>query len=118
MSVKLAVLACAASLITAPAFAHAYLKHASPGIGATVKAAPPALVLTYTEDLAVPFCKVVVTGPGGKRVSARPRAVPGHRDELSVPLHIAAAGTYHVVWHALSADTHKTQGSFTFSVAD
>jgi methionine-rich copper-binding protein CopC len=116
MNARIAVLACAASLIAAPAFAHAFLKHASPGVGAMVKTPPPALVLTYTEDLEVPFCKVVVTGPGGAQVSAKPRAVPGHRDELSVPLHITAAGTYHVTWHALSVDTHKTEGSFSFTV--
>jgi methionine-rich copper-binding protein CopC len=27
-----------------------------------------------------------------------------------------ATGTYTVTWHALSVDTHKTQGSFSFTV--
>jgi methionine-rich copper-binding protein CopC len=42
--------------------------------------------------------------------------VPGHADELTVPLHITAPGKYIVTWHALSADTHKTKGSFSFTV--
>lgn len=111
-----ASLCLAASLCASPAFAHAFLKSASPGVGATVAAAPGALVLTYTEDLEVPFCKVAVTAPGGALVSGRPVAVAGHADELSVPLHITSPGTYHVTWHALSVDTHKTQGSFSFTV--
>jgi methionine-rich copper-binding protein CopC len=27
-----------------------------------------------------------------------------------------AAGTYKVIWHATDADTHKTQGSYRFTV--
>ena len=27
-----------------------------------------------------------------------------------------AAGTYKVEWHAVSTDTHKTQGSYSFTV--
>jgi len=33
-----------------------------------------------------------------------------------VPLHITAPGKYTVTWHALSQDTHKTQGSFSFTI--
>jgi methionine-rich copper-binding protein CopC len=101
-----------------PALAHAFLTKASPSVGSTVATPPAALVLSFTEDLEVPFCTVTVTDAAGKAVqTARPQAVPGHADELSVPLHITTPGKYRVIWHALSVDTHKTQGDFTFTVA-
>jgi copper resistance protein C len=35
---------------------------------------------------------------------------------MRVGLKAAGPGTYHMHWHALSVDTHTTQGSFTFHV--
>ncbi len=100
-----------------PAFAHAFLKHADPAAGSSNPTPPASLVLTYTEDLEVPFCTVVVTDAAGNQVqTAKPAPVAGHPDEISVPLHITAPGKYTVTWHALSVDTHKTQGDFSFNV--
>jgi hypothetical protein len=113
LALGLCLLAAAASA----ARAHAFLKHANPVPGSTVAERPASLLLTYTEDLAVPFCTVTVTDSAGHAVqTAKPEPVPGHADELTVPLHITAPGKYIVTWHALSADTHKTKGSFSFTV--
>jgi len=102
---------------TAPAFAHAFLKQAVPAVGSIVPTPPPALLLTYTEDLEIPFCTVTVADSAGNPVqTAKPQPVPSHPDEISIPLHITAPGRYTVTWHALSVDTHKTQGSFSFTV--
>jgi copper resistance protein C len=35
---------------------------------------------------------------------------------MRVGLKSLSPGTYRVRWHALSVDTHKTEGSFTFRV--
>ncbi|HUM08700.1 MAG TPA: copper resistance protein CopC [Acidocella sp.] len=106
-----------AALAPVPAFAHAFLKSAEPGVGAVVATPPAQLLLTYTEGLEVPFCTVTVKGPDGTAVqTAKPQPVPGHEDEMSVPLHITAPGKYTVTWHALSDDGHKTQGSFSFTI--
>lgn len=105
------------TLATAPAFAHAFLKQADPAVGSIVPTAPSALLLSFTEDLEVPFCTVTVTGGAGNPVqTAKPQPVPGHPDEISIPLRITAPGRYTVTWHALSVDTHKTQGAFSFTV--
>ncbi|HQT47797.1 MAG TPA: copper resistance protein CopC, partial [Acidocella sp.] len=78
---------------------------------------PSNLLLTYTEGLETHFCTVTVTGAGGKAVqTAKPRPVPGHENEMTVPLHITASGKYTVIWHAVSVDTHHTHGSFSFTV--
>ncbi len=100
-----------------PAFAHAFLKGSLPAVGATVASAPKALTLNFTEDLEVPFCTVTVTDSAGKQVNdGAPQAVPGHPDELSVKVTITQPGKYKVTWHALSVDTHKTQGDYSFTV--
>ena len=99
-----------------PAFAHAFLKKADPAAGATVAQAPKTLLLTFTEDLETQFCKVSVTDTMGMNAGNAPQAVTGHPDKLLVPLSITMPGKYTVIWHALSTDTHKTEGSFSFTV--
>jgi methionine-rich copper-binding protein CopC len=105
-------------LAASPASAHAYLTTAEPAAGSVVAAPPAKLVMHFTEALAVPFCTVTVSDSAGKTFNtAKPETIPGHDDSLSVPLDITAPGKYTVTWHALSADTHKTQGHFTFTVS-
>ena len=41
---------------------------------------------------------------------------PNNKSELDVKLKPLEAGTYTVKWHALSVDTHTTEGDFTFQV--
>jgi len=101
-----------------PAFAHAHLQSSVPAANSVLTAAPKTLLMTFTEDLSVPFCSVTVTdGMGMNDAAGKPQAVPGHPNELLVPLNIQMAGKITVTWHALSADTHKTQGTFSFTVA-
>ena len=101
-----------------PAFAHAFLVKANPAVGSTVKTAPKALILTFTEALEVPFCSVAVTDEMGMDDAAgKPQSVPGHPDQLLVPLNISMPGKINVSWHALSVDTHKTEGHFSFTVS-
>jgi copper resistance protein C len=101
----------------APALAHAFLAKSDPPVGSIVKTAPKTLLLTFTEDLEVPFCQVMVTDSMGMNDAAgKPQAVPGHPNQLLVPLNIQMPGKITVTWHALSVDTHKTEGSFSFTV--
>lgn len=101
-----------------PAWAHAMLEKAVPAVGSTVKAAPKELTLTFSEGVEPAFTTVEVTDAGGKRVdSGKPQAAPNDRRVLTVALQPLGPGQYTVVWHALSVDTHRTEGRFTFSVA-
>ena len=107
-----------AVLSGAPAFAHAYLKQSDPAAGSTIGHAPKTLKLTFTEDIEVPFCGVLVTDSMGMNDAAgKPQAVPGHPDQLTVQLNIKMPGKITVAWHALSTDTHKTKGVFSFTVS-
>jgi methionine-rich copper-binding protein CopC len=113
-----AVLAAAlAALVPLAAAAHAFLARADPRVGSAVAHAPPAIRLTFTQGVVVPFCRVTVTGPAGFGGAGAPRAVAG--DPLSVALDLkgpAPAGTYVVRWRVLSVDTHVTEGDFSFQV--
>jgi methionine-rich copper-binding protein CopC len=94
--------------------AHAFLDHASPLVGSTVASAPREVSLTFTQNLEAAFSSVEVTGPNGARVDAGKPQISGNT--MHVGLKAAGPGAYHVRWHALSVDTHKTEGSFTFRV--
>jgi methionine-rich copper-binding protein CopC len=93
--------------------AHAFLDHASPLVGSTVQTAPHEVVLTFTQNLEPAFSTVEVTGANG-RVDQGKASVSGNT--MRIGLKTIGAGSYKVNWHALSVDTHSTQGSFTFHV--
>ncbi|HTQ71422.1 MAG TPA: copper resistance protein CopC [Acidocella sp.] len=102
-----------------PAFAHAFLKQAQPAVGAVVTKPPSSLLLTFTEGLEVKFCKVIVMDSMGMHAeTGAPQPVPGHANEMSVPVHFAMPGKYTVTWHALSVDTHRTEGSYSFTIGN
>ena len=108
------VAALLAALAPAAAQAHAFLDHASPLVGSTVPTAPHELTLTFTQNLEPAFSTVQVTGPNGARVDAGKPQISGNT--MRVGLKSQSPGTYKVHWHALSVDTHTTEGNFSFHV--
>ena len=103
-------------LPTASALAHAMLDHANPRVGNTVATAPREVTLWFTQKLEPAFSTMTVTDSSGQRVEAGKPSVSGN--VMRVPLRAIKAGTYRVVWHVLSVDTHKTEGSFNFRVGE
>lgn len=118
MKLRTALLALAALACPGLASAHAHLTSSSPAAGSVLAAAPKFLILTYSENLDFAFCTVTVTDSMGMNdTTGKPQPVPGHKNEMQVPLNISMPGKITVTWHALSTDTHKTQGSFSFTVS-
>lgn len=102
--------------LTAAASAHAFLKSAQPAVGSTVPAAPAQVTITFTEAVEPRFSTIAVQDGAGAA------ADDGHvtasaPDRLAVGLKPLAPGRYKVTWHVTAVDTHKTEGSFTFTVA-
>jgi methionine-rich copper-binding protein CopC len=93
---------------------HALLDHASPLVGSTVPSAPHEVTLSFTQNLEPAFSTVEVTDSGGARVDQGKATITG--STMQVALKSLPAGSYKVHWHALSVDTHSTQGTFTFHV--
>jgi methionine-rich copper-binding protein CopC len=102
-------------IVSAPVVhAHASLSHASPSGGSALSAAPQEVTLTFTDTLEAAFSNLRVTDANGIEVSQGKAQVNGNVMRVSVkPL---SAGIYKVNWRAVSTDTHKTEGSFAFSL--
>jgi methionine-rich copper-binding protein CopC len=94
--------------------AHAFLDHASPLVGSTVPTAPHQVSLTFTQNLEAAFSTVEVTDANGVRVDQGKAQVSGNT--MQIGLKALPPGSYKVQWHALSVDTHTTQGAFSFRV--
>ena len=114
---KRAVVALALAALAPAAFAHAFLEHAEPRVGSTVPRAPDQVMLRFSEALEPAFSTVEVLDANGKRVDRNDRKVdPADAAVMRVSVPPLAPGKYRVKWRALSADTHVTQGDFTFEV--
>jgi methionine-rich copper-binding protein CopC len=102
------------ALAPVAARAHAFLDHASPLVGSTVPAAPHEVVLTFTQNLEAAFSTAQVTDASGARVDQGKAQVSG--STMTIGLKSIGPGSYKVHWHALSVDTHSTEGTFAFTV--
>jgi len=96
--------------------AHAHLRSASTPVDSTV-AAPEAVEITFTEGVEQKFSSIVVKDAKGQQVDTGDVHLASTDGlKLAVGLKTLAPGTYTVVWHATSVDTHKTEGHFVFTV--
>ncbi len=112
-------LAAACALASTAASAHAFLDHAVPSVGGTVRGAPAELDLAFTQNVVVALSGVTIAQSGGGGVPTAKPAVDGATPSL---LHVRLArplapGTYLVTWHVVSVDTHPTSGTYKFTVA-
>ena len=97
--------------------AHAFLRHAAPAVGSTLPVAPPELTLDYTEAVEPRFSSVDVLDAQGQHVDAGDlHTAPDNPKRLIIGLKKLPPGSYKVQWHILSVDTHRTEGTFSFSV--
>ena len=93
--------------------AHAFLDHADPRVGSTGPA-PAQVELWMTEDLEPAFTKLKVLDAQNQEVDNKDARISGSTMIVSLPK--LAPGRYKVVWKAVATDTHKTTGTFTFTV--
>ena len=102
----------------AGAGAHAFLDHADPRVGRTVKTPPANVRIWFTEGLEPAFSSMQVVNEAGQRVDKADSQVDSSdRTLLRVSLPQLTPGTYKVIWRVLSVDSHVTEGDFTFRVA-
>jgi hypothetical protein len=104
-------------LAPATAFAHAHLQSAIPPVEGTVDTAPTSVTLTFSEPLEARFSSIEVKDAAGKRVDdGKPHGASGDGKSFAIGIGKLAPGVYTVDWHATSVDTHRTEGSFHFTV--
>jgi methionine-rich copper-binding protein CopC len=106
-------------LIPAAAFAHAHLQKSTPSAGEIVKASPTEIRLTFSEAVEPRFSTIAVVAHGAVAAPVgKPSVDPADDSVLIAPISQALkAGVYKVTWRAVSTDTHKTEGAFSFTVA-
>lgn len=106
-----------ASLLGASAaFAHAHLKTTTPAADSTV-AAPADLRLVFSEGVEATFTNVSLS-KDGTEVAIKGLETPDANKKTLVvtPAAPLTAGTYKVEWQAVSVDTHKSAGNYSFKV--
>lgn len=115
----LLVAALAVPLVAPPAFAHAFLDHAVPGVGTTVSGPVRVLRLYFTQGVVTAFSHVHLVSSAGANIPVS-KPVNDPSDQQIVIVHLGRAlgpGTYSLSWQVVSVDTHTTQGTFTFTVS-
>ena len=101
-----------------PACAHAFLDGAVPRVGSDNPVAPTQVVLHFTQGIEPAFSKLEVqNGSGASVVAGEANTLGGDATRFAIGLGKIGPGTYTVIWHVTSVDTHKTQGKFHFTVA-
>ena len=118
MTLMAAVIMIAASLFGSAAHAHPELQSAEPAAGGTT-ASPQQIKITFNENVMAQFSGVEVKDKAGKMITTGKATVdPANKKQLVVPLkEQLPPGEYKVEWHAVSDDTHRVKGNYTFSVA-
>jgi copper resistance protein C len=115
MNTKHLITVSAASLILAGlAHAHAFLDHADPKVGSTIQEAPSQVTVWMTEGLEPAFSKLQVFDAKGAEVDNKDTKVNGNVMTVSLPK--LAAGKYRVSWQVVAVDTHRTSGTFDFTI--
>ncbi|MGY2287307.1 copper homeostasis periplasmic binding protein CopC [Pseudomonas gingeri] len=100
------------------AFAHAHLKSQTPAADSTVSA-PSELRLVFSEGVEAEFSKVGLSSDGVPVAVKSIVTDPADKKTLIVtPTAPLKAGDYKVEWHAVSVDTHKSEGNYGFKVGN
>lgn len=115
-TIRLIGLIGALALAHAPqALAHAKLVRAEPAANAA-SAPPRQLVLHFNEKVTPRFSGVELATSGGAFVKVATSVGKDGLTLIAVPAKPLAAGAYKVTWHAVTADAHRMQGSYSFTV--
>ena len=119
MTSTAAIAMIAASLFVNAADAHPRLQSAEPAAGAAVTTSPRQIRITFNENVIPQMSGVEVKDQTGKIIpTGKAAADPANKKVLVVPVtEQLPPGDYNVEWHAVSDDTHRVKGNFSFSVA-
>lgn len=101
-----------AMLTATSASAHAYLEASNPAAGATVKS-PRQITLHMSEKLLPQFSGFALYA-GKTPVPVNVKIADGQM--VGTLVTTLRSGTYQIRWHAVTADTHRMENSFTFTV--
>lgn len=115
-----ATLALFAFAVSAPAFAHTHLESSVPAKDATLAQAPEMVSLKFSEGLETAMCKLQVKNVKSGEVVSDGKPTKRGEDENTLQIALKPLkkekAAYEVSWKAVSKDTHKMQGTYTFTL--
>jgi methionine-rich copper-binding protein CopC len=99
------------------AYGHPQLQSAEPAAGAGI-ASPKEIRITFSEPVISRFSGIELKDQSGKLIeTGKSETDPANKKILVVPVKKQLApGGYNVEWHAVSEDTHRVKGSYSFRV--
>lgn len=107
-----------ALLVSSAALAHPEFQSAEPPAG-KASAAPKQIRILFNESVIPQFSGIELKDQSGKKIATGKATVdPSNKKMMIVPLKDQLApGDYKVEWYAVSDDTHKVKGTYSFGVA-
>jgi methionine-rich copper-binding protein CopC len=108
--------AAAALAWASPVAAHAFPEREEPPVGATVHEVPTEVRIWFNAKLEPLFSAVEVKDAQGRTVSGDSRVDPDSLSLIETPLKPLSGGEYHVYWHVVARDGHRTEGDYIFTV--
>ena len=105
------------ALLSVTTLAHAKLERSEPKNNSTLQQPPQLVELWFSEELESGFNSIEVKDQQGKRFDQGEVTLSEGNKKAQIALAPLGAGTYTVVWKALSMDQHTLRGEFTFTVA-
>src|SRR5260370_17783718 len=106
------------SLLATSANAHPKVISDTTGGDVSRKVSPTEIKLNFSEGVIAKFSGVEIKNESGKTIPAGVAATdPKDQKQLVVPLPAPlTAGHYTITWHAVSEDTHRVKGAYSFVV--
>ena len=103
---------------TSPVNAHGSLEKSAPARDAAVPGDVKEIRLDFSESVIAKLSGIELKDQGGKTITTGTAVNdPKDKKKLVVPLQAPLqAGAYTVNWHAVSDDTHRVKGSYSFKV--
>ena len=100
------------------AYGHPQLQSSQPAAGA-VSASPHEIRITFNEAIIPRFSGIDLKDQSGKLIATgKSEADPADQKILVVPVkEQLAPGNYKVEWYAVSEDTHRVKGNYSFTVS-
>ena len=114
---RLTLLVATVLLLPQAALAHAFPEAEDPKVGSTVTSPPQQVSIRFDAPIEALFSKLDVLDSSGQSEDEGTPQVNADTRTLTVNLKPLKPGDYTIKWSVVAKDGHRTEGSYTFTVA-
>jgi len=100
------------------ALAHSFPEKETPSAGQKVASPPSEVAIDFDAPIEKLFAKLEVAGADGRNEAVGAPQVSDDGRQLSIKVGALKPGDYTVKWAVVCIDTHHTNGSYVFTVAN